>query len=67
MSDKEQKIISGRKCYGHLGGTLGERLFQRLIELEWFTPEGEKTTVYQITDKGKVELEKLGVDIYSRR
>jgi predicted transcriptional regulator len=67
MSEKKLKVLSGRLCYGHLGGTLGERLLQRLIELEWLTPEADKTTVFQITDKGKIELEKLGVDIYSRR
>ncbi|MGE5455117.1 MAG: hypothetical protein ACM3O9_07985 [Methylocystaceae bacterium] len=59
--------MNGKSCFGHLGGTLGERLFKRLIELEWFVQDQEKTTVYQLTEKGVVELDKLGVDIYNRR
>ena len=60
------KKLQGKSCYGHLGGTLGGRLFQRLIELGWFIRQEGTATVYDITDLGKQEMEKLGVDIFDR-
>lgn len=57
------KELKGRKCYGHLGGKLGERLFARLIEMEWLKLEEGKSTVYEITEKGYKEFEKLGVKL----
>lgn len=59
----EEKLIKGRKCYDHLGGELGKRLFERLVELEWIAKEEGKVTVYQITNNGFEELSKLGVDL----
>ena len=60
---QEKMVLKARRCYGHLGGKLGERLFERLIELEWFKPEEGKSTVYQVTDKGYEELKRLGVNL----
>lgn len=57
------KKSKGRKCYGHLGGTLGERLFVRFVEMEWLKLEEGKSTVYEVTEKGYKELEKLGVKL----
>lgn len=65
MHDGE-KTLKGRKCFGHLGGTLGERLFDKLVELEWFRKEEGTSTVYSVTEKGFEELQKLGVDIYDK-
>jgi predicted transcriptional regulator len=62
-----QKQLKGRSCYGHLGGTLGERLFTRLLELGWFEREEGKATVYKITPLGEERLTGLGVDIYEKR
>ena len=64
MEIKNRKVLSARSCYSHLGGTLGNRLFARLIELGWFEADAYKSTVYKITPKGIEELDKLGVDIY---
>lgn len=63
MEKKTQKVIKAKKCYGHLGGKLGDRIFDRLFELQWFKLEDEKSTVYEITEKGKEGLKKLGVNI----
>ena len=52
---------TARSCYGHLGGKLGNRLFERMIELGWFEKEEERSTVYRITDLGRAELAKLGI------
>jgi len=59
----DAKKIKGRYCYGHLGGKLGERLFVRLIEMEWLKLEEGKSTIYEITEKGYLEFEKLGVKL----
>jgi len=29
----EKKALTAKRCFGHLGGTLGNRLFERLCEL----------------------------------
>jgi hypothetical protein len=58
-----QENIKAKKCYGHLGGKLGERIFNRLLELQWFRLENAKATVYEITEKGRKELKKLGVNL----
>jgi len=65
--DKSLKQLKARSCYGHLGGTLGERLFVRLLELGWFEKDEEKTTVYKVTALGEEKLSELGVDIYEKR
>lgn len=66
-SEKPRKQLKGRSCYGHLGGTLGERLFVRLLELGWFEQDGEIATVYKVTALGEEKLAELGVVIYEKR
>lgn len=63
MKGAEAKTPTARSCYGHLGGKLGNRLFERLIELGWFEREANKLTVYRITEKGMQALEGLGVSL----
>lgn len=67
ISKQPRRQLKGRSCYGHLGGTLGERLFLRLLELGWFERDADKTTVYQVTALGAEKLTELGVDIYEKR
>lgn len=67
MEGDLRKILSAKSCYGHLGGTLGNRLFSRLIELGWFEKEEDRATVFKVTTKGIEEMEKLGVDYYLKR
>lgn len=67
MEGKEPKMLKGRLCFEHLGGTLGNRLFARLIELGWFEPDEESSKGWHITETGKENLEKLGVDVYSKK
>lgn len=67
MSENTSKTLKGRSCYGHLGGTLGDRLFERLVELGWFERDGNKRTVYSLTERGREALLQLGVDINERR
>lgn len=67
MDEHAKKMLKAKACYSHLGGTLGNRLFERMLELGWFEREGEKVTVYKLTEEGKQALIRLGVDIYERR
>lgn len=46
-----------------MGGKLGELLFEKMIELEWFKLAEGKSTVYEITEKGYNEFTKLGIDL----
>ncbi|MHC6201948.1 hypothetical protein ACYULU_01990 [Breznakiellaceae bacterium SP9] len=62
-----QKQLKARSCYGHLGGTLGERLFTRLLELGWLEPDEGKSTVYKLTPLGEKQFSELGVNIYEKR
>jgi hypothetical protein len=66
MNDHPQETLKARSCYGHLGGTLGSRLFERMLELGWLELEEGKATVYQLTETGKQEFTKLGVDFLKK-
>jgi predicted transcriptional regulator len=57
------KKMKGRKCYDHLGGKLGALLLNNLLEKNWIELEEDKTTVYIITEKGKKEFKKMGIEI----
>jgi hypothetical protein len=46
-----------------LGGKLGDILFERMLELQWFKLVEGKTTIYEITEKGCKELAKSVVDL----
>lgn len=63
MNKESLKAVKGRKCYDHLGGKLGNLIFERLVELEWIRLEEGKSTVYGVTEKGREELGKLGVNL----
>ena len=67
MSEETRKALGARSCYGHLGGTLGDRLFARLVELEWFEKVEGKSTVYALTEIGIEEMTRLGVDVREKR
>jgi hypothetical protein len=60
-ANNELSELSAQRCYGHLGGQLGNRLFSRLIKLGWFELKPGTVTVYRVTEKGREELTKLGV------
>ena len=59
MTDRQKQKLTGRNCYGHLGGKLGACLLERFIELEWIRLEEGKTTVYEITEKGEKRIEEI--------
>lgn len=55
---EERKIISS--CYDHLGGILGEALFNFFIKEKWIQKDEKEIS---ITENGWDELEILGLDI----
>jgi hypothetical protein len=65
--DGMRKMLKAKPCYGHLGGTLGNRMFSQLLTLGWFEENLENARTFNITPKGKEELENLGVDIYYKK
>jgi len=66
MDNYFPKMLKAKSCYGHLGGTLGNRLFERLLELSWFEAEEDTATVYRLTETGKEEFARLGIDFMKR-
>lgn len=67
MNSDTRIELKAKSCYGHLGGTLGNRLFERLIELNWFERAEDSATVYRLTETGKLEFERLGVNFMMKR
>ncbi len=63
---KQNAPLKAKSCYEHLGGTLGGRFFNRLIELGWFEQDKEHPREYFITQLGLEELIRLGVDPFER-
>ncbi len=60
---KQEKRLTGRKCYDHLGEKLGAMLLEFLIVNEWICLEDGKSTVYILTPKGEKELNGIGLKI----
>ncbi len=56
-----ERLRAARTCYDHLAGTLGVALHDRLRDLAWLSE------TYDVTAKGTVMLEKLGIDVEAAR
>ncbi len=54
--------LKAKLCYEHLGGTLGNRLFERLMELGWFQRDEENPKHYCLTELGVEGFKDLGVN-----
>jgi hypothetical protein len=63
MQKRKWKSPKVGKCFDHLGGRLAPLVFQRFLELKWIVPKEGKKTVFEITELGKKEFEKLGIDL----
>lgn len=63
----EKKVLAAKCCFEHLGGTLGNRLFERMLALGWFEPTEDNPRHFVLTPHGIEEMIKLGVDPYGRR
>ena len=59
----EKKNLPAKTCFSHIGGTLGNLLLAMFIEKEWIKSSGIEKKHYFITEKGKKEFKKLGLDL----
>jgi DNA-binding PadR family transcriptional regulator len=57
------KKLPAKKCFSHIGGKLGSLLIEHFIEKEWVVANGRTEKHFSITEKGKKEFEKLGIDL----
>ncbi len=58
---KQEKRLTGRKCYDHLGGKLGAELFDFLVANEWIRLDEGKSTVFVLTPKGEGGFQAIGL------
>jgi DNA-binding transcriptional ArsR family regulator len=57
-------LRAARTCYDHVAGTLGVRLHDRLMAMNWLAPAARAAdSSYELTAKGERELESLGIDV----
>lgn len=67
MAKQPPVTLTAKCCYEHLGGTLGNRLFSRMVQLGWLALQPEEPRKYMLTPLGIEEFLKLGVDPYEKR
>jgi len=58
-------LRAARTCYDHLAGTLGVRLHDRLRDLNWIRPAGERA--YDLAPAGVAGFERMGIDVAATR
>ncbi len=58
---KQEKRLTGRKCYDHLGGRLGAMLLELYLQNGWIVLEEGKSTVYAVTPKGEEAFGQMGL------
>ena len=61
MKALEQK--TAKLCYEHIGGKLGSLLLEQFVIKGWLAKHEATDKNFYITDKGALELTKLGVDL----
>ena len=50
-------------CYNHIGGKLERLLMETFLDKGWIARDKPSDKQFHITDKGKKEFTKLGVDL----
>lgn len=55
--------IPAKTCFSHIGGKLGLLLMELFIEKEWITGAEKGSKHFYITEKGKKEFRKMGLDL----
>jgi predicted transcriptional regulator len=63
LMENKNTVMTGRKCYDHLGGKLGAKLLDYLIQNKMIELERDKKTVYVITKKGEEWFQEIGLNI----
>jgi hypothetical protein len=60
---KQAEVIPAKKCYSHIGGKLGMLLMESFIDKGWLSKTNPDDDHFHITNKGKKEFTKLGIDL----
>jgi DNA-binding transcriptional ArsR family regulator len=60
-------LRAGRRCYDHLGGELGVVLHDGCVALGWLTLGRRRDASYQVTAKGVVGFDALGINVTAMR
>jgi hypothetical protein len=60
---KPKDTLPAKTCFSHLGGKLGMLLMESFIEKGWIAKKQITDKHFYITEKGKKEFNKLGVDL----
>ncbi|RZK43326.1 MAG: ArsR family transcriptional regulator [Pedobacter sp.] len=50
-------------CYDHIGGKLGSLFMEKCIAEGWIKQTERSAHLFQITEKGTEEFQKLGLDL----
>jgi DNA-binding transcriptional ArsR family regulator len=56
------RLRLARTCYDHIAGSLGVRLHDRLLKMEWISGSG-KDANYSISRKGRGKLIEIGIEV----
>jgi hypothetical protein len=62
MSIKKE-AIPAKLCYTHIGGKLGILLMETFINKGWLAKKSVTSKNFYVTEKGKKEFIKLGLDL----
>lgn len=60
---KKTTVKPAKTCYDHLGGKLGTMLLEMYIHQGWIQKLNPDDKHFFITEKGKIEFTKLGLDL----
>lgn len=56
-------VKPAKRCFGHIGGKLGELLLETFIEKKWIAKESPEKKHFYITEKGQEEFARMGLDL----
>lgn len=59
----QNTIKPAKKCYSHIGGKLGELLFETFADKKWIAKNEASDKHFYITKLGEKEFAKLGIDL----
>ena len=59
----QSNLKPAKKCYEHLGGKLGELLFENFVDKKWIAKKEPLDKHFYITELGEKEFSKLGIDL----
>lgn len=59
----ELNQLPAKMCFSHISGKLGNMLLELFIEKAWISPVKSDSKHFVVTEKGKKEFKKMGLDL----